>query len=761
MSIPIKAIPIQDISKKSHLSLEVSDWKALDTEEEWSSFSQSQNKEDGRWESHIVIEGMHCAACAFKVENALKPLAGVIEVNVNATSGHAKIIWQSSLTKPSHWASAIYKVGYQSFPASNLLHQDERTKIQRRALWQLLVAGFSMMLIMVFSAPTYMTLFGETTSIIKKLMEWSSWVITLPVMLFSCRPFFKSAFNDLKTKQISMDMPVSLGILIMFVVSTVATFDPNGLLGKEVYFDSLTMFVFFLLTGRWIELKMRDKTAGALDVLMRRMPRMVNRVNRDGTIEKIPLSLLQIGDVIEVKPGEAFPADGQIVMGSTNADEALLTGESAAISKSIYAKIIAGSFNLTNPVHMQVELIGQETRYAKIVRLMEKASTDKPRLALMADRIAKHFLWVVILLALSVGIYFWQFDHAKAIVAAVAVLIVTCPCALSLATPAAMLSMSGFLARQGILVQKMQALEALTQINTVVFDKTGTLTNDQIFIEKIFTNKKITEKESLAIAASLSAASLHPVSKAFMHKSKIDASIKIEKIEEISGGGLLAKTSLGHFKLGSLTFCGLKGDEFDHLNKDQLQVHLIQDNHWVASFMMTESIKEDAFESLEALRRQHLNIEILSGDKLSSVKRVADQLSIQNIKGQCSPEDKLRHIQLLQSQHSKVLMVGDGLNDGPVLAFAHASIALGQGAPLSQAQSDFIILKGELRLIPQLIEEAKRTMKIIKQNLVWAALYNLICIPLAVMGFLPAWLAGLGMALSSLFVILNAARLAF
>ena len=569
MSIPIKSIPIKNVSQKSPLSLEANDWKALDNAKEWSQFSQSVNKDNTRWESHIVIEGMHCAACAFKVEITLKPLPGVVEVFVNATSGHAKIIWQSNLIKPSLWASGIYKAGYQAFPASDLLHQDERKKTQRQALWRLLVAGFCMMQVMMFSVPTYMAIPGEMTSNMKGLMEWASWVITLPVMLFSCGPFFKSALNDLKTKQISMDMPVSLGILIMFVVSTAATFDSNGLLGKEVYFDSLTMFVFFLLTGRWIELKMRDKTAGALDVLMRRMPRMVNRVNPDGSIEKIPLNLLQVGDIVEVKPGEAFPADGQIVMGSTNADEALLTGESAAIRKTLHAKIIAGSFNLTNPVHMQVELVGQETRYAKIVHLMEKASTDKPRLALLADRIAKHFLWLVILLALIVGIYFWQFDHARAIIAAVAVLIVTCPCALSLATPAAMLSTSGFLARQGILVQKMQALEALTQINTVVFDKTGTLTNDQIFIEKIFTNKKITEKEALVIASTLSASSLHPVSRAFMNAAEIDTSLKIEKIEEVSGGGLLAKTSLGIFKLGSLTFCDLKDNEFDHLKEEQ------------------------------------------------------------------------------------------------------------------------------------------------------------------------------------------------
>ncbi|NCV08728.1 MAG: HAD family hydrolase, partial [Actinobacteria bacterium] len=354
------------------------------------------------------------------------------------------------------------------------------------------------------------------------------------------------ALNDLKTKQISMDMPVSLGILIMFIVSTAATFDPNGLLGKEVYFDSLTMFVFFLLTGRWIELKMRDKTAGALDVLMRRMPRIVSRVNPDGSIEKIPANLLQVGDTVEVKPGEAFPADGVIILGSTNADEALLTGESVAVKKLIHAQIIAGSFNLTNPVHMRVELVGQETRYAKIVHLMEKASTDKPRLALMADRIAKHFLWIVILLALSVGIYFWQFDHAKAIVAAVAVLIVTCPCALSLATPAAMLSMSGFLARQGILVQKMQALEALTQINTVVFDKTGTLTYGKRGVSAIrIANKSKLQDEDkiLAIAASVEFSSEHSLAKAIVDSAdRRNLKLKpIKNFEALAGKGVSAK----------------------------------------------------------------------------------------------------------------------------------------------------------------------------------------------------------------------------
>jgi Cu2+-exporting ATPase len=342
---------------------------------------------------------------------------------------------------------------------------------------------------------------------------------------------------------------------------------------------------------------------------------------------------------------------------------------------------------------------------------------------------------------------------------AVAVLIVTCPCALSLATPAAMLTMSGKLARSGILVRRMQALEALTNVDTVVFDKTGTLTLDRMEVSAITTNKSITETQALQLASAMAKHSLHPVSRAIVEAaSSVEVSASVKNVQEISGAGLLADSGYGKLKFGSSRFCGLEKVEVENI-KGTI-VHLTSDKAWLASFEVLESIKDDAAFSVSEVTQNNIQVEVLSGDKISAVQRVADAVGIKRVYGDCTPQDKLAHIQDLKRQGRRILMVGDGLNDGPVLASAHVSIAMGQAVPLAQSQSDFVVMQGQLAMVPYLLEQAKRTMKIVKQNLVWAATYNAICVPLAVAGYLPAWLAGLGMALSSLFVILNAARLA-
>lgn len=738
-------------------------WVAVDEPAEWSSFSQSLNKNPSEWVSHLAIEGMHCAACAINVENALKSVPGVLTAEVNATSGRARVAWSANLTKPSAWMSAVSKVGYRALPALEAFSQDSRRKIQRVMFWRLLVAGFCMMQVMMYAMPTYYASPGEMTSEALNLMRWASWVLTLPVLLFSCGPFFSNALNDLKQRQISMDMPVTLGILMTFLVSTAATFEPSGWWGNEVYFDSMTMFVFFLLTGRWIELRMRDRTAGALDVLMRRIPSSVERIKSDGSFERIAVRNLNVGDVIRVLPGESFPADGTIKQGSTNADEALLTGESRAVFKETGSEIIAGSHNLTSTVQLQIDRVGQSTRHAEIVTLMESVAVDKPRLALIADRIAKPFLIIVILAAILAAVLLWHTDHSRALMAAVAVLIVTCPCALSLATPAAMLTITGNLARSGVLVRRMQALEALTSIDTIVFDKTGTLTEARMKISAISTKTNLNQDEALTIAVNLAQNSLHPVSKALVEAAKdrtlaID-SVDIQNVQEVSGSGLMASSDYGKLKLGSAAFCGLDQSYNNQINNDVSQVHLVSEQGWMATFEIAESIKSDAASAISTLLAKNIHIEVLSGDRKQSVGRIAGNLGIETYFGHCTPQDKLAHIKLLQKQGRQVAMVGDGLNDGPVLALANVSIAMGQAVPLAQAQSDFVVLGGQLSMVPILINQAKRTMRIVKQNLIWAAAYNALCVPLAVMGFLPAWLAGLGMALSSLLVVLNAARL--
>jgi Cu2+-exporting ATPase len=392
---------------------------------------------------------------------------------------------------------------------------------------------------------------------------------------------------------------------------------------------------------------------------------------------------------------------------------------------------------------------------------MERAAVDKPRLALLADRIARPFLMMVLLAAAGSALYLWQVDHSRALMAAVAVLIVTCPCALSLATPAAMLTISGTLARSGVLVRKMQALEALTNIDTVVFDKTGTLTLDRMTVGSIITNESLSEAQALQLAGAMAQNSLHPVSRALVEASKkelaSDAGEMMKNVQEVSGAGLTADTSYGRLKLGNARYCQLVDADME--NNSISKVHLVSDTDWLASFEIVESIKPDAVSSVREVTKNGLYVEVLSGDKLESVQRVANAVGINHVFGDCSPQDKLAHIQALQQKGRKVLMVGDGLNDGPVLASAQVSIAMGQAVPLAQAQSDFVIMGGQLSMVAHLITQAKRTMGIVKQNLIWAAAYNAVCVPLAVAGMLPAWLAGLGMALSSLLVILNAARL--
>lgn len=730
----------------------------LDDTEEWAKFSHALNQPEQVWQSHIVVDGMHCAACAFNVEKALTSVQGVMSAEVNATSKRARITWSAETTKPSEWMEALTRAGYAALPASEIFNFDERRKQQRLMLWRLVVAGFCMMQVMMYAYPAYIADSQDITPDIINLLRWASWVLTLPVMFFSATPFFSNALHDLKNRQISMDLPVALGILITFVVSSAGTFQPNGWWGVEVYFDSLTMFVFFLLTGRWLELRMRDRTAGALDVLMRRLPSTVERLNAQGEFQRVAVNRLQVGDTLRVLPGEAFPADGVITEGVTNADEALLTGESKPVEKSLGQEVIAGSFNLQAPVNMRIDKLGGHTRYAQIVALMERASVEKPRLAVIADRIARPFLIGVLFAAALAAFILWPVDHGRALMAAVAVLIVTCPCALSLATPAAMLTISGALAQRGVLVRKMQALEALSNIDTVVFDKTGTLSQDQLTISAIQTHESYTPKQALNIAAQLANYSLHPLSKAIVRTADVHtepSEMKLEDVKEVPGAGLMANSSIGTLKLGSLTFCGLE-------NLDRMatsSVHLVSEHGWIASFTMEETMKADVTESVQALKKQGIQVQLLSGDNTETVNAFARKAGIDVARGACTPQDKLLHMQQLQQQGRQVAMIGDGLNDGPILALANVSVAMGQAVPLAQAQSDFVVMNNEVPMVVVLLNQAKRTMQIVKQNLMWAVIYNVVCVPLAIMGWLPAWLAGLGMALSSLLVVGNALRL--
>ncbi|MBO9680013.1 MAG: cation-translocating P-type ATPase [Acidovorax sp.] len=739
----------------------------LDDPQEWGSFGRLVGAADAVWDSQVVLDGMHCAACALTIEEALRAVPGVERADVSAATRRARVIWRPAEVLPSQWMAAVHKAGYSALPAMDALARERRQAENRKALWRWLVAGFCMMQVMMYAWPAYVAQPGDLSLEMETLLRWASWVISLPVVLFACGPFFRSALRDIRLRRVSMDLPVALGMLITFMVSTAGTFDPAGLFGREVYYDSLTMFVFFLLTGRWLELRLRDRTAGALEAVMNRLPDSVERRAADGGFERVAARRLAVGDVVRVLPGEAFPADGRIVQGGTLVDEALLTGESTPIARPEGSGVTAGSYNLQSAVLVRVEGVGASTRFAQIVELMESASLQKPRLAQLADRIARPFLVGVLIAAALAAAWWWPTDPGHALMVAVAVLIVTCPCALSLATPVAMLTAAGTLARHGVLVRNLQGLEALAAVDTLVFDKTGTLTRDGMAVQAVHPAPGVRADDALAWAAALARASIHPVSRAVVQAAPGGEAARwlAEDVRETAGQGLegTLRDAQGlcpprKLRLGSDRHAGTLREEGA---VQQAVLAEVVDGMpcELARFDLREDVRPEAAAVVQALQQAGVQVQLLSGDRPQAVRRVAAQTGIAVAHGDCTPGDKLERMRAAQAQGRHVAMVGDGLNDGPVLAGAHVSFAFGRAVPLAQSRSDFVVLGDQLTLVPEALLLARRTLRIVRQNLWWAAGYNALTVPLAVVGWMPAWLAGLGMALSSLLVVLNAARL--
>lgn len=748
----------------------------LDDPAEWGSFGKPYGVVDSQqapedieiWDSQVALEGMYCATCALTIEDALRKVLGVQQVEVSAAARRARVVWVADQVKPSQWMAAIEQAGYQAVPARDASAREMRVAQHRKALWRWLLATFCMMQVMMYAWPSYSAQRGDLWMEYERLLRWASWVICIPMLIFACGPFFAGAWRDLKQRRVSMDLPVALGMLITFVVSTIGTFSPEGVFGQEVFYDSLTMFVCFLLTGRWLEIRLRDRTAGALDAVLNRLPDSVDKQMPEGHFERVALRHVVVNDVLRILPGEAFPADAVILNGRTQVDEALLTGESRPISRAPGERVIAGSYNLIAAVEVRVEHVGTQTKFAQIVDLMENAATQKPRLAQLADKVAAPFLVVVLVLAFASAAYWWRTDPGQALMIAAAVLIVTCPCALSLATPVAMLTAAGTLARHGVLVRNLQGLEVLAGIDTLVFDKTGTLTRDGIQVSRMCALNTADRLDWQGLAAAIAQNSRHPVSKAVAGFGRIWASKwQVLSVEEIGGQGLRAQVkSIAEdaaplwVRLGSVHFAGTS-----MLQSEAQAVYLALESgpqaiQSLALFELHEGVRKEALEVVAQLEHGGVGVQLLSGDGVQSVARVAKQLGISRYQAECSPQTKLLHIQAAQHAGHTLAMVGDGLNDGPVLAGADVSLAFGRAVPLAQARSDFVVLSDNLELVQQTVNLSRKTLRIVRQNLLGSALYNAVCIPLAMVGWMPAWLAGLGMALSSLLVVLNAARLA-
>ncbi len=712
-------------------------------------------------ESTLQVSGITCAACSGILEAALQRVDGVLEARVSAAAERARVQWDPARTRPSALVAAIRAAGYDAVPDAAAPARELRRREQRQMLWRLFVAWFCMMQVMMMATPAYVAAPGDLAPDMRQLLNWGGWILTLPVMLFSAGPFFRGAWRSLRQRRIGMDVPVSLGLAVAFGASTAATFEPGGLFGHEVYFDSVTMFVAFLLGARVLEMRARHRAQSSLEAALAAMPPTALRETDGGGVERVGVRRLQAGDVVRVPLGEVFPADGLLLEGATRADESLLTGESVPVPKSAGAGLVAGATNIGAPVRMRVERVGADTRFEAIVAMMRDAVTQRPAAARLADRWAAPFLWIVLLLAAGSAAYWSLTDPSRAVAVAVAVLIVTCPCALSLAAPSTLVAAAGGLARRGVQVQRLDAIEQFARVQHLFVDKTGTLTDERLQVSAVHMapGATVTADEARRHAAALAGWSSHPVAQAVAQMVAGDTApaVVMHEVQETPGQGVSGIDGQGRrWRLGDRAAAAAVDPGWAGAARSLLSC----DDAAVAAFDLDEGLRPGAAEAVRALQSQGLAVTLLSGDARARVDALARRLGVADAVAEARPQDKLAAVAAAQQAGRCTAMVGDGINDGPVLARADVSLAMGQGALVARAQADAVVMSGDWGDILRLRDTARRSVRIVRQNFLWAGLYNASCIPLAMVGWLPPWAAGLGMALSSLVVVGNATRAA-
>jgi Cu2+-exporting ATPase len=714
-------------------------------------------------EASLILEGITCAACIWLNEQHLSRLPGVTGVDINFATRRARVRWDEARLKLSDILAAVAAIGYRAHPYDAARSEALASRERRTALWRVFVAGFGMMQVMMYAVPVYLAADGDMTPDIELLMRWASLVLTIPVVFYSSAPFFRSAWRDLRLFRVGMDVPVALGVGAAFLASVWATISNSG----EVYFDSVTMFVFFLLGGRFLEMTARQKAVSVTEALTKLLPAFATRLtsypaSRDGV--EVVVSDLRIGDCVLVRPGEPIPADGCVVEGVSSANEALLTGESRPVPKGPGDFVTGGSINSESPLVIRVEQVGEGTRLSAIVRLMERAATEKPRIVEFADKVAARFVAALLLVATAVALVWWSIDPEKALWITVSVLVVTCPCALSLATPVALTVASGALARVGLLVTRGHAVESLARATHFVFDKTGTLTCGHMRLLETLPLGNLDAASCIAMAAALERVSEHPLGRA-LDQEAADRSVSISGHANSPGSGVSGKCGERNLRIGRPEWVAeLHGIPMPApgealMTSGDTVIALGDESGWLALFRIGDVLRPEAADLVRDLKAAGCEVVLLTGDAPVVARRVAAQLGIEDIRAGVSPQGKQEFVRLLQKHGALVAMVGDGVNDAPVLAQAHVSIAMGEGAALARTQADFVLLSENLDPLRQGLLIARRGLRIIRQNLIWSFVYNFVALPLAMFGFITPWMAGIGMSGSSLLVVLNSLRL--
>ena len=730
-------------------------WHGFDDPETLPLFAATRT--DGAREAVLHVEGLYCSACSWLLENVLRRLPGVTEITVNTASSRLHVVWQPEATRFSAILGTIERLGYRPHPQSLTEAYSPRHHERRQALKRLLVAGVGMMQVMMFAVALYAGAFQGIDPEMRRFLVWVSALVTTPVVFYSGRPFFQSAWRGLVSGRPGMDLPVSIAVGGAYAASLYAAVSGHG----EVYFDSATMFVFFLSLGRFLEMSARHGATERSAAIGQLLPDTVRRITdeRGGGEEIIAVARLRAGDRFALRPGERVPADARILRGRASLDESLITGESEPVSRGSGDEVTAGSINLDGALTLTAERVGQDTMLAAISRLLERAQAERPAVAVLADRVASWFVVGVLILAATTGAVWWWIEPGIAFPAALAVLVVTCPCALSLATPAALAAANTALADRGILITRSRALEGLAQFDRIVFDKTGTLTRGRPALERIVPLADGADADRcLAIAARLESGSEHPLARAFPRRGDTPTDLR-----PVPGRGIEGSVDGVLYRIGSAEFVGEAArDAAGQIETGPASTLVFLgdgEGRALAAFELRDSLRDDAAAVVEALREAGIATAIASGDRPRTVADIAGRLGIDDARGDLRPEDKLAWVRRLQAAGEKVALVGDGINDAPVLAGADVSVAMGAGTTLAQSSADAVLLGDSLAPLLTAVELSRRTHRIIRQNIGWAIGYNVLAVPLAASGLLAPWMAAIGMSASSLLVVLNALRL--
>lgn len=699
---------------------------------------------EGHWtsesdgEGHAVFnaEGVHCANCARSIHRALNALPGILSADVNVVNGRVSVSWRTGQLSLPRILRQVAEAGFKPVPLVGVAAANAQRAERRLAQKRIGLAALGSMQLMMYAAGLYAGAFQGIEPRMAELLRLTCLLIATPVLLYSGAPILRGALADLRRRVLGMDVTVSLALVLAYLASVYNTVRGSG----EVYFDSVTMFILFLLLGRYVEMRGRHQATQVTEALARSLPSTAQRIDRaTQNVVRIPLGEIAVGDWLRVGSGQVIPVDGEVAEGDALVDESLVTGESEPHRRQRGERLLGGSLNAGATITLRVTRKPEDSTLHGLVRLLERAQSERPRLGLVAERMASWFVTRVLLLTALVGVAWYIIEPSRAFPAVLAVLVATCPCALSIATPVAIAAATSRLARLGVLVTRSDAVEGLATIDTVMLDKTGTLTTGRPAVLTVSTSEGLIKTRALAIAAALEAQSQHPIAAAF--RPYQDPQTVCTDAREVAGVGIEGTIDGIRWRIG------------------KPGVTLTDDRGQLATFEVADALRDDARDTVTALKRLGLRLHLASGDAEAPVMRVAEALSLGEVSAGLTPERKLALLRAEQSAGHRVLMLGDGINDGPVLAAADVSMAMGRGSSIAHAAGDLLLLRESLASLPRSIAIARRTLHIVRQNLRWAAFYNLTAIPIAALGLMPPWVAALGMSLSSLFVVFNAQRI--